>query len=338
MRCYEFERAGHGYRLALKTRPDPTPAAGRAVVRVRAASLNYRDLIHLQDKAGRDVSGRIPLSDGAGEVVTVGDGVSNVKAGDRVTANFFTAWLDGRFDMRYHASALGGPGCDGMLAELVDLPAAALLPVPEYLSFEEAACLPCAAVTAWSGLVVRGGLQPGDSILVLGTGGVSVFALQIGAAMNCPVFVTSSSDEKLDRAKELGAAHTINYRTQPDWEKEVYRLTGKRGVDHVVEVGGGGTLAKSLASVATGGHVALIGVLTGFGPPTDGLFPLVSKNATLNGIYVGSRENFAAMNEFLTAHRIRPVVDRTFAFDQVAAAFAHLESGSHFGKIVIRLP
>lgn len=338
MRCYDFERANQGYRLALKTRPDPEPAAGRAVVRVRAASLNYRDLIHLRNKAGRDVAGVVPLSDGAGEVVAVGDGVTAVKPGDRVTANFFTAWVGGRFDMRHHASALGGPGCDGMLAELVELPAAALLPIPDHLSFEEAACLPCAAVTAWSGLVVRGKLQPGDSVLVLGTGGVSVFALQIAAAMKCPVFVTSSSDEKLERAKALGATHGVNYRTHPDWEKEVHRLTGKRGVDHVVEVGGGGTLAKSLAAVAAGGHVALIGVLTGFGPPQDSLFPLVARNATLSGIYVGSRENFVAMNDFLTAHQIRPVVDRTFAFDQAADAFAHLESGSHFGKIVIRLP
>ncbi|QEL17184.1 zinc-dependent alcohol dehydrogenase family protein [Limnoglobus roseus] len=338
MRCYEFAKVGDGYRLELRTRPDPVPAADRVVVRVRATSLNYRDLIHLQNKAGRDVSGRIPLSDGAGEVVAVGSDVTVVRVGDRVTANFFTAWERGRFDMKYHASALGGPGADGMLAELVDLPASALVPIPEYLSFEEAACLPCAAVTAWSALMDRGRLQKGDTVLALGTGGVSIFALQLGVAADCPVVVTSSSDEKLERAAKLGAANGINYRTHPDWEKEVHRLTGKHGVDHVVEVGGGGTLTKSLASVAAGGHVALIGVLTGFGPPQDSLFPLVSKNATLSGIYVGSRENFVAMNEFLTAHQIRPVIDRAFAFAEATAAFAHLESGSHFGKIVVRLP
>ncbi len=338
MQCYEFTPADGSYRLDLRTRPDPTPTAGRAIVRVRAASLNYRDLIHLRNKAGRNVSGVIPLSDGAGEVVAIGPGVSGVTVGDRVMANFFPDWVGGRFDMKYHASALGGAGADGMLAELVDLPATALVPIPAHLSFEEAACLPCAALTAWVGLMERGRLQPGETVLVLGTGGVSVFALQIATAANCPVIVTSSRDEKLAHAKELGATDGINYRTHPDWEKEVHRLTNKRGVDHVVEVGGGGTLAKSMASVAAGGHVALIGVLTGFGPPQDSLFPLVARNANLSGIYVGSRENFAAMNEFLTAHQIHPVLDRTFAFADAPAAFAHLESGSHFGKVVVRLP
>lgn len=337
MRCYEFAKDGDAYRLDLTTRPDPLPAAGNVVVRVHAASLNYRDLIQLKNKAGRDVAGRIPLSDGAGDIVAIGSNVNGLAVGDRVMPNFFTAWKSGRFSMSYHGSALGGPGVDGMLTELIELPADSLVPVPEHLSYEEAACLPCAAVTAWQALVVRGRLQPGDTILALGTGGVSIFALQIGVAMGCPVIVTSSSDEKLERARKLGAAHAINYKTHPDWEKEVHRLTNKRGVDHVVEVGGGGTLAKSLASVAAGGHVALVGVLTGFGPPTESLFPLVGKNATLSGIYVGSRADFLALNVFLAEHRIRPVVDCTFAFEDAGAAFAHLEAAGHFGKVVLSI-
>lgn len=337
MRCYEYAKEGDAFKLHGTTRPDPVPSPGHVVVRVRAASLNYRDLIQLKNKAGRDVAGIVPLSDGAGDVAAVGPGATGVAVGDRVMPNFFTAWKSGRFSMAYHASALGGPGVDGMLAEFAALPADSLVPIPEYLSYEEAACLPCAAVTAWQALIVRGNLQPGESILVLGTGGVSVFALQIGVAMGCPVIVTSSSDEKLGLARKLGATHAINYRTLPDWEKEIHRLTNRRGVDHVVEVGGGGTLAKSLASVAAGGHVALVGVLTGFGPPTEGLFPLLAKNATLSGIYVGSRADFVALAAFLEKHRLRPTVDRAYDFDAAAGAFAHLEAAGHFGKVVVRI-
>ena len=337
MRCYEFAKDGDAFRLDLTTRPDPVPAAGNVVVRVRAASLNYRDLIHLKNRAGRDVAGRIPLSDGAGDIVAIGSNVAGLTVGDRVVPNFFTAWKAGRFSMAYHASALGGPGVDGMLAEYAELPADSLVPIPEHLLYEEAACLPCAAVTAWQALAVRGRLQPGETILVLGTGGVSVFALQIGVAMGCPVIATSGSDEKLERVRKLGAAHTINSKTHPDWEKEVQRLTNKRGDDHVVEVGGGGTLAKSLASVAAGGHVALVGVLTGFGPPTESLFPLVGKNATLSGIYVGSRADFLALNAFLSHHRIRPTVDRTFPFDAAQDAFGLLEAAGHVGKIAVAI-
>jgi NADPH:quinone reductase-like Zn-dependent oxidoreductase len=337
MQCYEFVKVGDEFRLARMTRPDPAPSPGRVIVRVHSTSLNYRDLIHLKNKAGRDVTGKVPLSDGAGEVVAVGEGVTTVKVGDRVMPNFFPLWTGGRFDMSHHASALGGHGADGMLTEFADLPAESLVPVPDYLSYDEAACLPCAAVTAWAGLVTRGGLKAGDTVLALGTGGVSVFALQIAVAFGGQVIITSGSNEKLAKAKNLGAAHGINYKTTPDWEKEVYRLTNKRGVDHVIEVGGGGTLGKSLASVAAGGHVALIGVLTGFGPPTDSLFPLLARNATASGIYVGSRDDFVALATFLARHRISPVVDRVFPFAAADEAFAHLEAGSHFGKVVIRV-
>lgn len=336
MRAYQFARDGEGYRLELVNRPDPTPGPGRVVVRVRAASLNYRDLIHLRNQAGRDVAGKIPLSDGAGEVAAVGPGVTRVKVGDRVAGCFFQTWVSGRFGPSYHAHALGGTA-DGMLTEFADLNAEGVVRVPDHLSDEEAACLPCAGLTAWYALTARGGIKPGESVLALGTGGVSVFALQITAAIGCTVFITSSSDEKLARARQLGAAHAINYRTTPDWEKEIWKRTNKKGVDHVIEVGGGGTLGKSLACVSAGGHVALIGVLTGFGPPQDSLFPLVSKNATLSGIYVGPRDEFERMSGFVADKGLHPVIDRTFPFEQAAEAVRYMESGSHFGKVVIRV-
>lgn len=333
--AYAYELHQSAYRLKLVERQLGDPAGRQVKVRVRATSLNYRDLIALRNLAGRKVDGVVPLSDGAGEVIAVGDGVSQWKAGDRVAGCFFQAWQDGPFSMAYHKSDLGGT-LDGMLAEEVLLDESGLVRLPDYLSFEEAACLPCAGVTAWNGLVTRGGLQAGRSVLALGTGGVSVFALQIATAMGARVIVTSSSDEKLARAKQLGAAEGINYRTTPDWDQEVWRLTEKRGVDHVVEVGGPGTLEKSLASAAASGHIALIGVLTGFQPANVSLFTAVAKNARLDGIYVGSRADFAAMNEFFQRHQLRPVIDRVFPFEEAEAAFEHLESGNHFGKVVIQ--
>lgn len=259
-----------------------------------------------------------------------------MQVGDRVAGCFFPTWLSGRFDLSCHKNDLGGT-LDGMLAEEVILPATGIVPIPEHLSYEEAACLPCAGVTAWAALVTRGQLKSGETVLTLGTGGVSVFALQIATALGARVIATSSSNDKLQRARELGAVETINYREHVDWDKQVWHLTGQRGVDHVVEVGGPGTLGRSMQAVAASGHIALIGVLTGFGPPTESLFPLLARNVTLNGIYVGSREDFLAFNRFLTDHQVRPVIDSVYAFDQADAAFQHLESGGHFGKIVIRV-
>jgi NADPH:quinone reductase-like Zn-dependent oxidoreductase len=336
MRAYTLQPSGTEYRLAVDDRPAPDPGPGQVRVKVRAASLNYRDLIALRNKAGRKVAGRIPLSDGAGEVTAVGPDVTAWKPGDRVAGAFYQTWDGGRFDLAHHKQDLGG-SIDGVLAEDVLLRAGGVVRVPDHLSFEEAACLPCAAVTAWYALVTRGGLKAGDIVLTLGTGGVSVFAVQFAAALGARVVVTSSSDEKLARAKQLGAAETVNYKAHPDWDKEVWRLTGNRGADHVVEVGGPGTLGKSLASAAAGGQVHLIGVLTGFGPPADSLFPALARNLTLNGIYVGSRADFEAMNRFLSEKGIRPVIDRVFAFDEAAAAYEYLESGSHFGKVVVRV-
>jgi NADPH:quinone reductase-like Zn-dependent oxidoreductase len=336
MRCYELTPSGTEYRLTLATRPEPEVKPGRVVVRVRAVSLNYRDLTNLHNKANRNVAGRIPTSDGAGEVAAVGPGVTRVKVGDRVAGCFFQSWVGGRFELRHHQSDLGG-NLDGMLTEYAELDAEGLVVVPDHLSFEETACLPCAGLTAWNALVTRGGAKPGDWVLCQGTGGVSVFGLQFATALGCTVVLTSGSDQKLDRGRQLGATYTINYRTTPDWDKEVWRITNKRGVDHVVEVGGPGTLAKSLASVAAGGHIALIGVLTGFGPPKDSLFPLLARNATIAGLYVGSRADFEAMNRFIGEKQMRPVIDRVFAFDEAPAAYAHLEAGAHFGKVVVRL-
>ena len=321
--------------LALADWPQPEPAAGEVLVRVRAVSLNYRDLTTLDaQRPGNLPPPLIPCSDGAGEVVATGAGVTRFRIGDRVAGIFFRDWLSGPFELRHHKAALGG-SVHGMLGEFVALPEHALVELPAHLSFEEGATLPCAAVTAWQALFTRGELKAGESVLVLGTGGVSVFALQLATAAEAHVIVTSSSDEKLERARPLGAWATVNYKTTPDWDAEVWRITEKRGVDHVVEVGGPGTLGRSMNSIAASGQIALIGVLTGFGAPEASLFPIVARNVRLDGIYVGSRADFEALNTFLTDHQIHPVIDRIFPFAEAREAFAHLRSAAHFGKIVI---
>ena len=331
MRQYQFTTDGEQNELAIVEKDVPKPGAGEAVVRVRAASLNYRDLL----QRGQPNPGRVPLSDGAGEVVEVGAEVENVVVGDRVAANFFASWVSGKFEMRHHQSALGG-AMDGMLTEYAVLPASALVKFPDFLTFEEAATLPCAAVTVWNALFTRGDLQAGETVLVQGTGGVSLFGLQFATAHGAKVIATSSSDAKLERAKTLGAWATINYKTTPEWEKATYELTEKRGVDHIVEVGGPDTFAQSLKAVAASGNIAQIGVLTGFDFKPD-IWPVAAKNATISGIYVGSAAHFEAMNAFIASHQIHPVIDRVFAFDEAPAAYEHLASGSHFGKIVIAL-
>ncbi|NNE92821.1 MAG: NAD(P)-dependent alcohol dehydrogenase [Verrucomicrobiales bacterium] len=316
---------------------DPGPDEVR--VRMRACSLNYRDILM---KSGASASGGddpvIPLSDGAGEIEAVGSEVAGFETGDQVALTFFQDWKGGPFDMKYHKAARGG-SCDGVLAETVCVPAHSVVKIPAHLDFAGAACLPCAAVTAWQGLFERGSgpVTAGQTVLCLGTGGVSIVALQLAKAAGARVIVTSSSDEKLERAQELGADETINYKTTPDWDKAVFELTEKRGVDHVIEVGGPGTLEKSMNSVAAGGRISLIGVLTGFDPPEASLFPLVTRAVDLVGIYVGSRAMFERMNAFLAEHQIQPVIDREFEFEDAAAAYEYLESGSHFGKVVIRV-
>ena len=338
MKAWTIQTHGSLDGLTPVEQPQPEPATGEVLVRVRAVSLNFRDLITLErQQPGNLPPPLVPCSDGAGEVAAVGAGITRCKVGDRVAGAFFRDWLNGPFELRYHGAA-GGGSIHGWLREFVALPEHALVPIPEHLSFEEAATLPCAAVTAWQALFTRGDVRVGHTVLALGTGGVSIFALQLARTVGARVIVTSSSDAKLERAKELGAWATINYKTTPEWDKEVWRLTEKRGVDHVVEVGGPGTLGKSMNSVAAGGQIALIGVLTGFGAPDASLFPLVARNARLDGIYVGSRADFEALNNFLTEHRMKPVIDRVFPFARAREAFTCLKSANHFGKIVISVP
>ncbi len=336
MKVYELQVGAGGLeRLRRAERPMPVPGRGQALIRVRAASLNFRDLAVVQGVyPGPAATGNlIPLSDGAGEVVAVGDGVTRVKPGDRVAATFFQTWVDG--PPAPGCVALGAAPADGMLAEHVVLHEDGLVAIPRDLSFEEAATLPCAAVTAWNALMVSGRpIRPGASVLVLGTGGVSIFALQFARAAGARVFATSSSDEKLAHAGKLGASGLINYRKTPDWEGEVLRLTAGRGVDAVVEVGGAGTLAKSFQAVGFGGKVALIGVLAGRSGDTAP-HPLMFKAASLHGIFVGNRRMFEDMLEAMTVNAIRPVVDRVFRFDDATDAYRHLMAGRHFGKVVI---
>ena len=328
MRAWRFTDTFGLDNLHLVDLPEPVPGPGQAVVRVRACSLNYRDLVLSKGGYGRAVKAPLtPLSDGAGEVVAVGPGVSRVKPGDRVCAIFMQRWLSGGPDDDRFASALGG-GLDGMLAEQVCLDAEGLVHFPAHLSFQEAATLPCAAVTAWNSLFHSGGLQPGETVLVLGTGGVSIFALQFAKLAGARVVVTSSSDEKLARVTAMGADAVVNYKTNPDWEKAV-----GSNIDHVVEVGGAGTLPRSIKAVRRGGYIALIGVLAGQGEIDPR--PILVKSIRLQGIYVGSREMFEDMNRAIELAQLRPVVDRVFPFEEAKQAFAHLESAAHFGKLCI---
>ncbi len=335
-RCILIRQPDGAYTLTIEQAPVPTPAHHEVLVRVRAASLNRRDLYILKGQYPMPPRPTlVPLSDGAGEVVSVGRAVTRFKAGDRVAAIFFQRWLEGRPEAETYSSALGGQ-LDGMLSQYVCLSEEGLVGIPQGYSYEEAATLPCAAVTAWNGLVTRGRMQPGDNVLILGTGGVSIFGVQFAAAAGARPIVTSSSDEKLARAKTLGAAVTINYRAIPEWSGAVRAATGGVGVHQVLEVGGAGTLSQSLASLAVGGHVALIGGLSGFGGDIPAM-TLLHANATASGIYVGSRADFEAMNAFIRHHDIRPVIDRVYELDDAEAAYRRIEAGQHLGKVVIRL-
>ncbi|MBU6379190.1 MAG: NAD(P)-dependent alcohol dehydrogenase [Gammaproteobacteria bacterium] len=333
---YQLIRQQQGFSLQLREgAPIRLPAAGEVLVRVRATSLNRRDI--MIQRGFYPVGAReslVPLSDGAGEVVEVGAGVDRFKVGDAVAAIFFQSWLSGRPTAATGASAMGG-AVDGMLAEYVTLPAAGLVTLPAGMSFEEGATLPCAAVTAWNGLVTRGGMGPGDHVLLQGTGGVSVFGLQFAAAAGAKPVITSSSDAKLERARALGAFATVNYKSTPEWAVAVRAATDGVGVHQVLEVGGSGTLKQSLDALAPGGHVAIIGGLSGFGGDIPAA-ALIGRSASVSGIFVGSRRHFEEMNAFIVRHGIKPVIDRRFAFNEAEAAYAWMDNGSHFGKIVIR--
>jgi NADPH:quinone reductase-like Zn-dependent oxidoreductase len=313
----------------------PKPAHRQVLVRIKACSLNFRDLAIVLGRYRMPVKPNvIPLSDGAGEVVEVGDGVTKVKAGDRVAGNFFQRWQGGLPSADTQASALGG-SLDGMLTEYVVLEEDGVVKLPAHLSFEEGACLPCAGVTAWHALAEHGKVTAGDTVLVQGTGGVSILGLQLARQMGATVIATSSSDEKLARAKKLGAAHGINYKTTPDWEKAALELTGGNGVDLVIEVGGAGTIAKSLGAIRHGGKVSMIGVLSGAAELNPML--IMARRANVQGISVGSTQMFEAMNRAITGGSLKPVIDKVFSFDETPAAFRHMQSAQHFGKIVVKV-
>jgi NADPH:quinone reductase-like Zn-dependent oxidoreductase len=334
MKACELQSTGGLDGLVQVEHPQPEPGPGQIGIRVRATSLNYRDLLVAGGAYGRVSLPLVPLSDGAGEIVAVGQGVTRWKVGDRVAATFFPDWISGEISIERTKAARGAGATPGMLAEYVVLPELGAVRLSHHLSFAEAATLPCAALTAWNALVEQGGVHAGQTVVLLGTGGVSLFALQFAKLHGARTIITSSSDEKLVRAKSLGADETINYRTTPNWEEAVHELTGKQGADHVVEVGGAGTFAKSLRATRVGGHVALIGVLAGVATELR-VTDILMKSLRVNGIFVGNRDMFEAMNRAIALHQLKPVIDRVFSFADAKAAYQHLQSGQHFGKVVV---
>jgi NADPH:quinone reductase-like Zn-dependent oxidoreductase len=321
--------------IKLAERPDPEPGPHEIVIRMQAGSLNYRDFVMSQRGYGRR-SGELPLvpcSDGAGTVAAVGEGVTRVQVGDLVCPIFSQTWLDGIFSEASWAGTLGGPR-DGTFQELMLLSEEGVVKAPKHMSAAEAASLPCAALTAWNALVSQGHIQAGDLVLVQGTGGVSMFALQIAKMMGAEVIATSSSDEKLKRVKALGADHLINYTDDPDWHKTARAISGGRGVDHIVEVGGAGTLERSIRAIRPAGRISLIGVLAGAAGELN-LGPVVTQNIGLQGITVGSRSMMEAMVRAMELHELHPALEeKRFKFEELGAAIAALPEGKHFGKVV----
>lgn len=318
--------------IVIEARPDPIARPGEIVVRVHASSLNFHDFAVVMGRI-QAADGRIPMSDGAGEVVAVGEGVTAFKVGDHALSLFFPNWVAGRPCFERMGS-VPGDHADGFAAEYVAAPASAFTRLPAGWSYAEAATLPCAALTAWRALMVEAKIKPGDVVLTQGSGGVSIFALQFAKAAGATVIATSSSAEKLARLKALGADHLINYKETPDWGQAAAALSGGRGVDVVVEVGGAGTLTQSLQAIRIDGHISLIGVLTGWAGEVPTAVAM-SKNVAIKGVTVGSREHQEAMIKALEATGIRPVIDSSFALDKIADAFAHQASNKHFGKICL---
>jgi NADPH:quinone reductase-like Zn-dependent oxidoreductase len=336
MKVYEIQGSFGLDNLRVAERSDPIPGHGQVMVRMKAVSLNYRDILTVTGLYNpKQPLPLVPCSDGVGEVVAVGEGVSRFKESDRVAAIFCQRWIGGTPTYERLRSTLGGPR-DGTLAEFVLLDEDGAVLLPEHLSDEEAATLPCAGLTAWSALAEYGNVGPGDIVLIQGTGGVAIFALQFAHLLGAKAIVTSSSYDKLERARQLGAWQEINYIDDSDWGKTARELTGGVGVDHVVDIGGGKTLEQSLRAVRIGGEISLVGVLSGAAADLN-LLPVFMKNVRIQGIVVGSRDGFEAMNRAIAMHQMRPVVDRVFPFAEAKEAFEFVMSGAHFVKVCIAI-
>ena len=332
IRCYEIASANGIGSLVLNQREHPTPGRGEVLVQVRASSINYRDLMMIEDPVPRGVRyPTIPNSDAAGDVMAVGSGVRAVKVGDRVATCFFQRWDSGTITSDGMNSALGG-ALDGVLSEQVILGEKGVIRFPDHLSYNEASTLPCAALTAWHALVEFADIQPGETVLLLGTGGVSMFALQFACMLGARPIVISSNDGKLERARSMGAVGLINYQTTPEWQDKVMELTDGVGVDVVVEVGGAGTLERSVAATRVAGRIALIGVLAG---GTMNPTMMMRKSIRLQGIYVGSHDMFKRMNEAISTNELKPVIDETFPFADAASAYYAMQRAEHLGKLVV---
>lgn len=336
MRVWQIEESFGLDNLSLAERPTPQPGPGEVLVRLEAVSLNSRDLQMIEGVYNpRQPLPLVPCSDGAGVVEALGAGVDGIEVGERVATLMTPTWIAGAPRREMIRTTLGGP-LDGTLAEYVVVPASGAVPYPPHLSAVEAATLPVAALTAWSALAVHGGVTAGDTVLTLGTGGVSIFALQIARLLGARVIVTSSSDEKLERARELGAWQGINYRQTEEWGKAVQELTDGEGADVVVEIGGAETLPQSIRAVAIGGTIALIGAVAARQGPIN-VVPVFMRQVRLQGVLVGHRQSFEAMCRAIERHRMRPVVDRVFPFDEAPEAIRYLDGGSHLGKVAIEI-
>ena len=336
MKAYRFNSFGSLDELQVREEPDPQPQRGEVLVRVHAVSLNFRDIAILRGRYPRKaVPGLIPASDAAGEVVAVGEGVTAFKVGDRVIGAFHPRWFGGEMPSTIQSDSYGAES-DGWLCEMKSISQEAVVRLPDALSYEEGSTLPCAGLTAWTALAGPTPIRAGHSVLVLGSGGVSLFALQLARAVGAKVIATTSSAAKVDRLKALGAVEVVNYADDPQWGKAVRALTGGRGVDRVVEVGGPGTIAQSLRAVALGGEIASIGFLSTENPGID-FFQLKGSGASFRNITVGDRAGLLDFTRAVAATGLKPVIDRVFAFDEAREAFSHLESGAHLGKVVIRL-
>ena len=334
MKSFEVQEFGID-KLALMNRDTPRPGPREVLVRLTAASLNFRDYMIVQGTYNPKLQRpMVPLSDGVGIVEETGTGVTRFNKGDRVAACFMQKWIDGRVTREKALSALGG-GIDGVLREFAVFSEQGLVSVPPLLTDEEAAALPCAGVTAWHALFEHTPAVPGETVLLQGTGGVSIFALQFAKAAGLRTILISSSDEKLARAKELGADETINYKNNPKWEEEARQLTNGEGVDRVIEVGGSGTMPRSLRAIRMAGVISVIGALSG-GDPTVSPVPILMNSIRVQGIYVGSRAMFERMNRAVGLHSIKPVIDRIFKWTEIREALRYMESQQHFGKICLK--